>query len=89
MLGYGRGPAKTLLKGQTHQRAGHGMMATYPSMDVFQQRSPLSNEDASLQDVVMTPAVHITVNHPIRLGTSHEASSLYLTGWASPINKPF
>lgn len=59
-----------------------------PPKDVFQQRPPLYTEDASLQETIMTSAVQVTIEHPVRLSSTHEALGFHLAWREGSIDEP-
>ena len=67
-VGYCSGPVEALLECVSNQGPRCGMVTTYPTVDVAQQKFSLFARDTELQDPDVTPFVEFTLYKDEGLG---------------------
>ena len=76
-IGYCSGPVEALLECIPNQGSRHGMVTVDPTMDIAQQKLPLFDGDAELQDPSVASFVEFTLYKNEGLGTTCELSSFH------------
>ena len=77
-VGYCSGPVEALSECVPYQGSRHGVMTTDPTMDTTQQKLPLFDGDAELQDPGVASFVEFALYKNKGLGAMCEPSSFHL-----------
>ena len=77
-VGYCSGPVEALSKCVPNQGSRRGVVTVGPTMDITQQKLPLLDGDAELQDPGVASSVELALYKNEGLGAMCEPSSSYL-----------
>ena len=77
-VGYYSGPVEALLECVSNQGSRCGVVTADPTVDIAQQKLPLFDGDAELQDPNVASFVEFILYKNEGLGATRESSSFYL-----------
>ena len=80
-VGYCSGPVEALSECVPYQGSMRVVVAVDPTMDIAQQKLPLFDGDAELQDPSVASSVEFTLYKNEGLGATCELSSFHLVCW--------